>query len=141
MTEKQESYRIYLQSSHWRYVRGLALKRDCNKCFECGESKSLQVHHVCYRESPYNTRLTDLITLCNSCHEKEHRIIRDEYGNIVNFKQSDNYLNPNTDSFKEEYPKDSYKVYILKEKRKKIRKFLKLKRKRSKFNVYGRYHR
>jgi predicted DNA-binding protein YlxM (UPF0122 family) len=49
--------------------RCIALQRDENKCFYCGETKHLQVHHLITRKN-LKTRfnLNNLVTLCAGCH-------------------------------------------------------------------------
>lgn len=45
-------------------------KRDGNKCKLCGSKKSLKAHHIDFTKT--NHSLNNLITLCNSCHQKVH---------------------------------------------------------------------
>jgi len=60
-------YALYLTSKSWRMKRSKILKRDGNKCVECGSSEELHVDHIRYgvmgKEKP-----EDLQTLCKSCH-------------------------------------------------------------------------
>jgi 5-methylcytosine-specific restriction endonuclease McrA len=52
-------------------LRSFILERDGHKCSECGySSNSLCVHHK--DRNPKNNSLDNLITLCKSCHSKEH---------------------------------------------------------------------
>ena len=43
-------------------------KKD--KCEWCGATKNLIVHHI--DENRYNNELTNLVTICRSCHQKHH---------------------------------------------------------------------
>ena len=66
-----EEYINYLKSDTWQHLRSQRLKIDNYKCQRCGSPFRLQVHHIKYvpylgLEDPY----TDLITLCESCHEE-----------------------------------------------------------------------
>lgn len=72
MTERQKEYLVYLESPHWKALRGEALKRDGDKCTRCGSKRILQVHHMIYRTRFEDSLLEDLITLCKECHQAEH---------------------------------------------------------------------
>jgi hypothetical protein len=65
------SYHEYIQSPEWRELRKIILDRDGNKCTQCGNTVTLQVHHIHY-ENLFHERKEDLITLCNDCHEATH---------------------------------------------------------------------
>lgn len=71
-TKAQFAYREFLKSAFWQAIRLLAIRRD-RCCVECGSSKKLQVHHLFYRSNWYSTELSDLVTLCKSCHESKHK--------------------------------------------------------------------
>lgn len=94
MTEKQQAYRVYLASQHWQRIRSAAIARDGGKCVDCGSNQGLQVHHWQYRDSPYQTQLRDVYTVCRSCHEKTHDIKRNASGRVVSVKQMPSYLKP-----------------------------------------------
>jgi len=54
--------------------RELALERDFHKCTVCGKTHHeimLDVHHKDRIKS--NNELENLVTLCHSCHTKEHK--------------------------------------------------------------------
>lgn len=60
-------------------------KRDGYKCVKCGRKKGdvvLQVHHKIYKNGLeiWDSPLSDCISLCNSCHAKEHGIIEPTSG-------------------------------------------------------------
>ena len=94
MTPRQQAYQVYLRSQHWQKIRQLALNRDKFTCLDCGAKSNLQVHHSVYRDSPYQTKLQDVFTVCRDCHEKEHQIKRDAFGNVVSMVQMPSYLKP-----------------------------------------------
>lgn len=69
--ESRNFYRnIYLKSDHWKKLREEKLQQH-NKCELCNTANFLDVHHINYREL-FNVKLSDLMVLCRSCHEKEH---------------------------------------------------------------------
>lgn len=64
-------YSEYIQSPAWATKRRQVLIRDDYRCFDCGTSTRLQVHHVNYKNLG-NEPLEDLITLCSTCHTARH---------------------------------------------------------------------
>ena len=54
-------------------------KKD--KCEWCGATKNLVVHHL--DENRYNNTLTNLITICKSCHQKHHTIRDPKTGRYI----------------------------------------------------------
>jgi 5-methylcytosine-specific restriction endonuclease McrA len=73
-------YNILLKDPRWQKKRDAILKRDGNKCINCGSNKVLQVHHKQYHISkkisnfilPWNYPERYLITLCEKCHNLGH---------------------------------------------------------------------
>ena len=73
--KKRNDYNVFLRSAYWKKVRLLVLERDNKTCQVCGSKKTLHVHHKTYEHHFSELEhLEDLITLCKSCHEKEHNI-------------------------------------------------------------------
>jgi len=67
------NYTAFLKTKYWMGVRQLVITRDGNKCTRCDNTKRLQAHHLTYKNHfNEHKHLEDLITLCKSCHEKEH---------------------------------------------------------------------
>jgi hypothetical protein len=67
---KQPEYDQYIKSAQWRNISKLIKGRAGNKCAHCGRSSSkLEVHHLTY-ERFGNERMTDLVALCQLCHEE-----------------------------------------------------------------------
>lgn len=66
---------------NWHEQRDKALDRDDNECVECGADEPLVVHHIKGRDQ-FDTNepgwwrdanvLSNLKTLCRSCHRSEH---------------------------------------------------------------------
>ena len=64
----------YLNTQHWELASSAILKRDENRCADCGvstEEKPLEVHHITYIRKG-KERLDDLATLCQDCHQERH---------------------------------------------------------------------
>lgn len=64
----------FYQSSTWRKIRAVVLKRDNYTCQKCGKysKKRLLVHHVESYRFGKNNSLDNLTTLCKKCHGKMH---------------------------------------------------------------------
>lgn len=73
LSQWREAYRIFLESPYWKTVRMMVFKRDGEKCRKCGGEEMLQCHHLTYAHHGLEHRhLEDMVTLCRSCHAKEH---------------------------------------------------------------------
>jgi 5-methylcytosine-specific restriction enzyme A len=58
----------------WRLARTAARRRDGDRCRGCGGTHGLQVHHVTpISEGGDRYALSNLVTLCKSCHDAQHR--------------------------------------------------------------------
>ena len=71
---KRLSHNDYLNTQHWELARSAVLKRDENRCADCGisnEKKPLEVHHITYIRRG-KEHLDDLMTLCQDCHQERH---------------------------------------------------------------------
>lgn len=67
----QKIYREeYLKSAAWKAKREKVMERDNKKCIYCGE-KATEVHHKDYKDIGQED-LSNLIALCNRCHNSEH---------------------------------------------------------------------
>lgn len=64
-------YSRYLKSPDWKDKKRKVIKRD-RCCRLCGSTKSLQVHHIHYKNVG-DEPLEDLTLLCKSCHSKFHQ--------------------------------------------------------------------
>jgi len=56
------------------------MERDGNRCIKCRSEVDLQVHHLRYRPNLYDTILSDVETLCEPCHLKNHNHLEQETG-------------------------------------------------------------
>lgn len=75
------SYKQHLFNKKWKEKRNEILIRDQHKCRICGSTDNLTVHHTQYHITPdgkkYLPWMYDnkyLITLCEKCHAKGHRL-------------------------------------------------------------------
>lgn len=64
------TYADKLRDPRWQKKRLEIMERDGWKCLACGSSvKTLCVHHLVYRQEPWNSPNEELETLCDECHE------------------------------------------------------------------------
>ena len=64
-------YKEYLNSEHWiTFRRSIYSKR--NRCQRCGITKTLNIHHITYKNLGKETN-DDVLVLCNFCHFKGHQ--------------------------------------------------------------------
>lgn len=66
-TEYYQRYYDYLESDWWRKTRDRIISMYGNKCFCCGDTVNLQVHHLSYEHIGFE-RDYELICLCVDCH-------------------------------------------------------------------------
>lgn len=64
-------YVNYLKSKHWQMLRSrlVGVNRRCAKCSK--QTSNIQLHHLTYERLGHELD-SDLIPLCNSCHNAEH---------------------------------------------------------------------
>ena len=66
-----EPWRVTYKTKKWRRARENALARDGHACVRCGASENLEAHHVMpLREGGSPTAVSNLISLCASCHRR-----------------------------------------------------------------------
>ena len=68
----------YIKTEAWRKKRQRVFRRDRFQCVYCGCSKNLEVqhvtlevHHITYKRLGAED-ISDLVTLCNDCHQLIH---------------------------------------------------------------------
>ncbi len=70
-----QEYRDYMRSPEWETKKQERIALD-GGCVMCGRPieriKKINVHHVTYARLGCENVLTDLCTLCGSCHRKIH---------------------------------------------------------------------
>lgn len=68
-------YKDYLRTEEWKRLRVLVVARAGNQCERCGKTgRRTNVHHLTYERRGFEM-LSDLILLCEPCHEAEHGIV------------------------------------------------------------------
>lgn len=78
------SYGALLFDTRWKSIRLSILNRDHHKCILCKSQLGLQVHHRQYHfyklkkqfKPPWDYHESLLITLCEKCHQKGHRLYK-----------------------------------------------------------------
>lgn len=70
------TYEEQLRDPRWRSLRDEVLKQDRYQCRYCGSREHLQVHHMKYEDGKmaWEYPIDVLLTLCNRCHEGQHRL-------------------------------------------------------------------
>lgn len=71
----------YYESEHWQYLREMRRGIDNERCVVCMSPDELECHHLRYRL--FHEAITDLITVCHSCHERIHANSRIGFPNFV----------------------------------------------------------
>ena len=80
MNNHTTEYDRYMRSDAWSKKRAERLELDNNSCVMCGRTleqiKSIQVHHITYKNLGNENVLEDICTLCGSCHKKIHNFYK-----------------------------------------------------------------
>jgi hypothetical protein len=61
-------YHEYLASREWAALRERVRERSGNRCERCFNAPQHAVHHLTYERAGHE-ELTDLMAICNPCHE------------------------------------------------------------------------
>jgi hypothetical protein len=73
----RKTHPYYYYGKDWLMIRKQVIKRDKNQCKRCKSKKRLHVHHKEKWLETNNNDLSNLITLCHSCHRKvESRVVQ-----------------------------------------------------------------
>lgn len=67
----RDEKKAYLSSDKWATKRRIVLYRDGHQCQRCGETSSLECHHISY-ERLGDEELHQLVTVCRFCHQEIH---------------------------------------------------------------------
>lgn len=107
MDLKTINYEEYLKTDHWKNFRQKALQYHGNKCCKCGTLKHLQVHHLTYERRGCEL-LSDVIVVCEKCHQRIHN---SQYNDMINELWEKYNLNKITI---DEFSKEMLPVFVLK---------------------------
>ena len=69
----KETYKQYLQTTHWRWVRFIFLQTN-PRCAGCRGSLDLTVHHKSYKHL-WKECMEDLEAMCWDCHKIKHGLV------------------------------------------------------------------
>jgi len=72
------TYEEYLQTDHWQRKRAEALRFWNYRCMLCYSNTNLIAHHRTYHRLGYELP-TDIVILCEPCHERHHKVIEHDY--------------------------------------------------------------
>lgn len=70
----RDEYKAYLRTTKWYSIRQRCFERDHYRCRHCHTAITIETghcHHKTYRRLG-DEQLSDLLTLCKSCHEAHH---------------------------------------------------------------------
>lgn len=83
-----EGYVKYLHSQEWEEKRIKRIKHDKGRCYTCGTTRNLNVHHISYKRIFHEHTRNDLVTLCRSCHRNMHIFINEsKHGKLSTDKE------------------------------------------------------
>lgn len=68
-------YYDYLESSHWHSLRNRKFEQWGRCCANCATDQNLRVHHIRYGKLT-DVTLSDLMVLCEPCHNLLHKVIK-----------------------------------------------------------------
>lgn len=99
LTDGYKPYKWQYQKSNRldENIRKAVVLRDGCKCMECGKSNcKLEVHHIKPRRLNGRNTLSNLITLCEKCHDKtkgKEELFMDKYYSLLSVSQDNRNLN------------------------------------------------
>ena len=97
LTDGYKPYKWQYQKSNRldENIRKAVILRDGCKCMECGKSDcKLEVHHIKPRRLNGSNTLGNLITLCESCHQKtegREELFMNRYFSLLNSSDNKNF--------------------------------------------------
>ena len=68
------NYEDYIRSEKWKRVRKRYAKNYPMRCYVCGSTKRVQLHHKTYKRLG-RERMSDLLWLCEECHMLVHAVV------------------------------------------------------------------
>ena len=93
-----ENYQFGPLYYHRNYKKA-CLARDGYKCRVCASENDLRVHHIIHKKDGGSDKLSNLMTLCEACHDKHHKeglVLPKQknvrFGSASHVQQGKNYL-------------------------------------------------
>ena len=84
------------ENVEWKAIVKIVKKRDKYVCKSCGLKLGLTVHHIRPRDEDGTDYPSNLITLCNNCHNEVETLgLRDKW-QIIDLKQKRKYIKGRT---------------------------------------------
>ncbi len=81
------TYKKYIKSKFWTRRKNLLFQSFGKKCYKCGSSRQISVHHLRYSSREYGMEKDcDLAILCWICHDKFHQIYGVKKDSHIDFK-------------------------------------------------------
>ena len=77
---RSEFYENYMKSPEWEEKKRQRMEIDHRSIEHC---RTMQVHHVTYRNLGDEDVMRDLCTVCGSCHKKLHNYYDRERGENI----------------------------------------------------------
>ena len=68
----RRNYIKYLKGKEWKTKRRVFLDKVGERCFLCGGSENIDVHHLTY-DNIFREKESDLIPVCRTCHKNIHK--------------------------------------------------------------------
>lgn len=68
-----KQYKVYIKSIWWTKRKNRFYKENKRECLLCKSTKHCNIHHIAYRNSEFGNEIdSDLVCLCQPCHEEYH---------------------------------------------------------------------
>jgi hypothetical protein len=88
-TARQQEYREYLSTDHWRELAEETKRLAGYRCQVCNSTEHLQAHHRTYERKGKELQ-SDLVCLCDSCHNLYHK--KNEVSRLLDLGIDENYI-------------------------------------------------
>jgi hypothetical protein len=89
-------YAEKLKDPRWQKLRLQVFERDGWRCRVCDQKdNTLHAHHTYYdnnTEGPWDYPQETIVTLCDTCHEKEHAVLPAVRNNLVKRLSADGFV-------------------------------------------------
>lgn len=66
------NYQDFMRSEQWLQMKRAIIRKRGRKCEMCGALSLLELHHKNYDMEPGKEKETDLLLICDKCHNSLH---------------------------------------------------------------------